>query len=219
MNSETPAIAIPEERGLLPEGGAELIRYSIALPVLAVDAPGIRRINRFYAAVRRRFLRELRKKQLPRQTAAHAAALRRNCTYVPPEYRLSCTVTHNDGICLSILRETSVCDSGGIRRVRAADLWDMRTGWPLSPADFFPQGTHVKKSIARLAAVQAGRRCAVEPYLKGLRPRKIRRKIASDGFFIRHGTLTVFFNPGTLAPPASGILEFPLLSMERPSES
>ena len=214
MKQEALAIEAMEDSGILTHDGIDLIQYTISLPFLKERTPRARRINRFYAAVKHRFLHQLRKRLLPRQAALCADALAQKHKYTPPEYRLCFTVTQNDGTCLSILREVTVYDAA-CRCVRAADLWDAHSGWPLSAADFFPRNANVKKQVAKLVAAQAQKRCRHEPHLKGLRPRKIRRAIAADGFYLKNDALTLFFNPGTLVPAAAGTLEFPLSSVER----
>lgn len=184
------SVVVTEETAV-PVPGRDM-QCVLALPQVTGSGPAARRIGRFYAAVRRSFLARLRRTGATAETGADCALL--------------CTVTENSAACLSIVREYRT----GAGRLRAADLWDPQTGWPLTAADFFPSGGNVRRRIARLIAADAARRSRAEPALRTLTARKIRRHLAPDGFYLRGSTLVAFFNPGVLAPARYGPLEFPL---------
>ena len=168
------------------------VEYGILLPALVGGGRAAGRINRFYAVLRRRFLRKLR-------------MLR---TDAPTQVMLRYDVTHNDGAVLSIVREVRVRRGGCTESRRRADVWDLRTGWPMGLQELFPQSADIVQS----AAQQIARRLGVPPYSVAFRrvrrPAAVRRRMREDGFYVRDGWVTVFFNPGVLAPEEAGSMEF-----------
>lgn len=133
------------------------------------------------------------------------------------------TVTENSEFCLSLYRELSEkCKKGRAEVFRFGDIWDVRTGWPILPDDFYSRdrGRKGKKKLIAHVISIAERQMessAVQYYTDY--KKRIKKYFNKENFYMRDGELILFYPENTIAPAFEGIIEFTLDNCLQNSET
>ena len=186
------------------------------LPLLSVQAQlpfwegsGARRFNRYYRAYCDAFLHYCRTELFPRATVLYRQALESAGAIPQWQATLRTTVTCQSTQVLSLY--TDSIESDGISRLilRRGDTWDLRTGFPMTPADFFPPHTPWRKELLRHAAAQITQQQAqgIALYHPDW-PTRLRRAGSPRHFYLTQEGLCFFYQMYAIAPPVEGIPTF-----------
>ena len=199
----TKTLLLPEYRyeKAWKEGERVLLTLTENRPRLAGDAPGLRRVDRYFEALAKRW-RARWEGPLLRQ--ARAAAPDR-----PWACSLDCHLTRWDRL-LSLWWEAR--EDVGLdrpRRIREGELWQLPAGVPLTLPQLLGRGWR-RRVLEQVAAQIADQlEAGVSLYYDDW-PRRIRRYLSPHHFYLTEEGPVVFYPVCTIAPALEDFPSFPL---------
>lgn len=187
-----------------------VLTAAVTLPPPPEDAgpKTARRTQGYYQGQCRAFLKHCERFLLPQAQAAYRAALAASAPLPCFHAELTYRVTYRENGLWSLYTQSrEVTGSGRPRLTRWGDTWDLRTGWLVPPAAFFPP--HWKREVLALAIKDIQRREAAGAarYREDWQ-RQLRRHFNAQNFYLTEDGLAFFYPPGTLAPISEGVTVF-----------
>lgn len=198
--------------------GEPVLSLSLQTPKLPEDAPGLRRIGRYY----QRFAQQWRARwegPLYVQACACAKAMRaRSYPFRPWEARLTFQVTHQTGALLSVCLDAYEYAGGahGLT-VRHGDTWELPGGTPRTLASFFPPRCPWRRLALEQVQADIRRRLGTgEAWFDPDWQRLTVREFDPEHFYCTPEGPAVFYPLYSIAPYAEGIPVFPITPPEHP---
>ena len=190
--------------------GLPVLQASIALPrPKDLTQRSARRIHRFYRLQCRAYLRYCERQLFPRAAAECRRSLEASqplpCCRAELTYHVTCC---RDGL-WSLYTENRE-RVGSVREVlRRGDTWDLRAGYPLSLASFFPRKENFRATLLALAEAEIRRQEAegTARYHEKWR-RQLRRTFNRENYYLTDGGIALFWQMHALAPAAEGTPTF-----------
>lgn len=188
-----------------------VLSCSLTLP--AFDRPAgraSRRIARYYVHLSQ-WLRSCWERQVfPAACAALRAAREASLPFHPYEETVTFQVTRNIAGLFSLYWD-SYWYTGGAHGVTArwGDVWNLKTGCPMSMPEFFPPHIDWKRLLPELAARQAAEAIAAGTsfYFEDY-PERLRTNFDCKRFYLSEDALLFFYPLYSVAPYAEGIPTF-----------
>ena len=170
----------------------------------------IRRIQRYYKAQCRAFLRYCESALFPMAADACRAALAASAPLPCFHAELSYQVTYDHGGFWSLYTQVQepVLDGSPLLR-RWGDTWDLRTGQLVPLGQFFPPRSGWRRQLPALAAqaIQAQEESGCSRYLPGWR-HLVRRRFDPLRYYLTEAGLAFFYPMYAIAPAIEGIPVF-----------
>lgn len=208
--SSQPDISLQHYSRQWTQQGIPLLQAEASLPCLSFKEhkKSARRINLFYRRYLRAFYRFCEKDLLPRAKADFLASLAQSHPIPMTAVTLRCAVTYAEKGILSLHTDLIATAPGRTFFTRSADTWDLKTGFPVSLGECFPDGRVPKKAMVAFARQKAAENIAVgETYREDYR-RALRRHFSPRRFYLTGEGLVFYYQPGSIAPTARGPLTF-----------
>ena len=202
-----------EEEQLLTHEGIPILSLKMTYPeFFKKDSRAARRLNRFYQKITQEYIKTAKKHFMPIGICKYDECLENSREFIPFALSISYTVTENSPCCLSLYREiTEKCGKGRPEVFRFGDVWDIRTGWPLSLRDFCGG----KKYSRRQKELLAGILCTAEEQMKKSErqyyenyKKRIKKYFNPENFYRKDGQCILFYQENTIAPAFEGTIEF-----------
>lgn len=193
--------------------GVPVLTARVSLPQ-PTDTRGraARRIRRYYRAQGRAFLRYCDRWLVPVLAEPVRAALAASRPLPMFQAELTFHITYNEGGFWSLYTQSGEpLPEGGTLLRRRGDIWDLRTGYPVTLDRFpRPQGGW-KRAVTALAGAEIQRQEAagIARYDPGWR-QKLRRQFNPMNVYLTPEGLTFFYPMFTIAPSVEGIPTFTL---------
>lgn len=192
------------------EEGIPILQAIVCLPrPIHREDRRARRIDRFYQAQGRAYLRYCEYFLLPRAAAEAKAALSDSrplpCYQAELSYQITCA---QQGIWSLHTDSREVC-SGIIQRLRRGDTWDLRSGYPLPLSSFFPRRFPLRRTLLETAAKEIRRQeeRGISRYREDWQL-ALRRSFSREHFYVTPEELCFFWQMYDIAPAAEGIPTF-----------
>ena len=190
--------------------GYPALRAEISLPhPVQPDHRITRRIHRFYQLQCRSYLRYCEHWLAPKAAAACRQAMADStplpCYTAQLTYRITCS---ENGL-FSLHTDSQEFTGGRTLALRRGDTWDLRTGYPIPAAAFFPQGTAIRKLLLKTAAdrIRAMEESGTARYDPAW-PQKMKRTFNRSNFYITPEAFLFFWQMYDIAPAAEGFPVF-----------
>jgi len=170
-----------------------------------------RRIDRFYQLQARAYFRYCENWLFPKAAAACRQAMADSAPLPECAASLTYTVTCSERGIWSLHTDTRERVAGRTEILRRGDTWDLRSGYPIPVADFFPRGTPVRKLLVKTAEAEILRQeeAGVARYHEKWR-QELRRAYNREHFYVTNTGLCFFWQMYAVAPAAEGIPTFTL---------
>jgi hypothetical protein len=197
MDNQT-VYSLEKETEIWRVGDEELLTVSIEYPLFT--ALGKSKINSYYVRRNKKFMALCKKRILPKIVLFECVK--------PVEVRMKSRVTYCGDNILSVL--TDVTFSAFAETARIADIWDCKTGTPLSLSDLFPNTANVKKLIMRQVTERIAHRSEMMmcPYYPDA-VKRAKRCFSADNIYIAaSGEPVLFYPQNTIAPRSEGFVQF-----------
>lgn len=201
------------------QGEAVLLTASARWPRFREDAPGLKRINRYYDALADRWQKRWEGPLLARAKAA--------CGPETPPWQadMTFTLTLFTPELFSLYLDITE-DTGGRRphRLRLGDTWHIPSGVPLTLRELLPRQRWWRRPVLAEVRRQIGARLTTgeavyyDDWLS-----LVSRRFSPDRFYLTGNGPVLFYPPETIAPPLEGFPTFPLSALlvsraEKPDE-
>ena len=169
-----------------------------------------RRFDRFYHAEAKAFMKYCSAFLFEDAAREYRAAVEASRDFQPFEASLSFRTIFNKCDLISVVTDAVEKYGRGVPTVvRRADVWDARSGYPLSPASFFGSGSRAKKVCIANASLESARR--VEEGSSVFLPKYeklLKKKYSGRNFYIVGDEYRFFYPMCSVAPEIEGIVEF-----------
>lgn len=189
-----------------------VLRAEIFLPRPAdLRDRAARRIHRFYQLQGASYLRYCENWLAPKAAADFHRAAQEGAPLPFYTARLTYRVTCNEGGFWSLHTDSEEFTGSRPLLVRRGDTWDLRSGYPVSAAAFFPRHTPIRRLLLKTAAEEIRRQEAAGTalYADGW-PQRIKRSFQKNHFYITPDAFCFFWQMLAIAPAAEGIPTFSL---------
>ena len=122
------------------QDGIPVLCLTMSLPLCTAPLQNrrIRRMNRYYETFRRSYEAYCGKFLFPQAAEAFRMACGESRPFTPWQTEVSFSTTLRSGTLWSLVIDAVENTGGEPFRLRRADTWDLRDGYPLALADFFP---------------------------------------------------------------------------------
>jgi len=188
-----------------------ILTAQLSLPEFpAKDTRTARRFSRYYQLQQRVWLRYCEHWLLPQAETEYHSALAASRPLPCLQAELDYTVTYQEGSLLSLYTQSREPTPSGRRLlIRRGDTWDLKTGYPLPSAAFFPPRSSWKKQLLAFAESEIKRQEAlgIARYHDDLR-RRLRKSFNPMNYYLTAEGLVFFFPMLSIAPAAEGIPAF-----------
>ena len=169
-----------------------------------------RRFDRVYHAEAKAFMKYCSAFLFEDAAREYRAAVEASRDFQPFEASLSFRTIFNKCDLISVVTDAVEKYGRGVPTVvRRADVWDARSGYPLSPASFFGSGSRAKKVCIANASLESARR--VEEGSSVFLPKYeklLKKKYSGRNFYIVGDEYRFFYPMCSVAPEIEGIVEF-----------
>lgn len=186
-----------------------VLQASVTLPEPVQAEDGCtRRIRRFYHLQRRAFLRYCNLWLYPQAVAEYQDALAASRALPLFQAALTYRVTWNEGGFWSLYTQQREQTGQTLLR-RWGDTWDLREGYPVPMAVFFPARHGWKRQLLQLAAeeIQRQEAAGVAQYHEAWR-RELRKHFDPKNYYLTEEGLSFFYPMFAIAPAAEQIPAF-----------
>lgn len=186
------------------------------LPLLTAEAQlpfwegtGGRRFNHYYTAYSKVFLQYCRTELFPQAQLLYRQALESAGPLPQWQAVLRTTLTCQTPQLVSLYTDSIESSDSKRRILRRGDTWDLRSGYPMALADFFPSHTLWRKRLLENAGAQIERE-----EQQGLSlyhpdwPQRLRSAFNPHHFYLTDAGLCFFYQMYAIAPAAEGIPTF-----------
>jgi hypothetical protein len=192
--------------------GVPVLSATVSLPRPALRTnPAARRIDRFYQAQGRAYLRYCERFLFPAAAAEYRQAL---LTSTPlPQYTAALTyhIACAERGVFSLYIDTQEWLGAQRELHRRGDTWDLAVGYPIPISACFPKRFPVRKTLLTAADDEINRqeRAGVSRYHEDWR-RALRRHFSRENFYLTPDGLHFFWQMYAIAPAAEGVPDFTL---------
>lgn len=211
----------PVEPRLAPPGTCErvlkseettLLTLRARWPRLEEDAPGLRRVNRYYDALADRWLKRWEGPLQDRAKAVLAAEDGAGAEGLPWSASLDFTVTYfQDGVLSLYLEAVEDVGQRRARKVRQGDTWLLPSGIPLYLRELLPRRRWWRGPVLEVIRRQAGRQLQDgEAVFYDDWVKLVSRRFSPQRFYLTGSGPVVFYPVESIAPAMEG---FPVFSL------
>ena len=177
------------------------ISVSLSYPLIESDLTSsfTKKVNHFYKKDAVRLLSYIKKELLPEAGGLIEQALSQSRPLPECFLKARFSVTENTEHCVSLYRDFTIF-TDRTYTVRLSESWSRKTGCPVFLSDFFPWRKSAKK--------QALRCLFAEHHIPEKQKKYFRRYLKAESFYLQDGSLCLYYQPGTVAPPENGVSEY-----------
>lgn len=210
-----PALAEPGHcEKVFREGEVTLLTVRARWPRLEETSPGIRRLNRYYAALADRWLKRW---EGPLQARARAVLAEGGAGMetLPWSASLDFTVTlFQDGVLSLYLDTVEAVGTRRPRRVRQGDAWLLPSGVPLTLRELLPRRRWWRGPVLEAVRRQAGRQLqAGEAVFYDDWVKLMSKRFSPRRFYLTPAGPVVFYPVESVAPAMEGFPAFSLAEL------
>lgn len=190
--------------------GVPVLSAKLCLPKPLGDAGRAgRRIDGYYRALQRAYLRYCERWLFPQAAEAYRQACQNSTSLPHDTASLTHRITWNSNGFWSLYTQSRECVSGHTELLRRGDTWDLESGYPLSLSAFFPrQSGSWRKRLRERAAAEILRQEALGTACYHDAWRQELRRFNSENFYLTAEGLCFFYQMYAIGPAAEGIPTF-----------
>ncbi len=217
MSAEPLLIQPLHETRTLAQEGRPVLSYTLSRPHLVGEGAPLRRIDRYYERLGRRWLERWNGPLYRRACAAEEASLAAARPFQPWSASFTWRITYAGSDALSLCWEAEEIREGVHPVRRMFDVWSLKDGLPLTLDQVLPHGRGWKSVVRKALAgqIEAWEQTEPEQILPHWRSH-LRKALRTSRFYLTPEGPVLLVPPGLLRPVRVGWVSFPLQNETAP---
>ena len=217
MSAEPLLIQPLHETRTLAQEGRPVLSYTLSRPHLVGEGAPLRRMERYYARLARRWLERWNGPLYRRACAAEEASLAAARPFQPWSASFTWRITYAGSDALSLCWEVEEVLDGTPALCRQYDVWSLKDGFPLTLEQVLSCGRGWRSAVRKALAGQMEELEQTEP--EQILPQwrsHLRRALCTSRFYLTPEGPVLLVPPGLLRPVRVGWAAFPLQNETAP---